>query len=246
MDTVSPVWTNVPGSLDTENPCSSIPEFSRSSEIFFEESSRDIELLETARVIGAVSSSVAVNNLWDIMMMDAKTNTIARTALNSSTSKSHMACAEKRRLLPSKKNSVQIIGSSVRYFQGFFKMSGISKLSPHDFDAFNPVSSMYSFHDSNSDSSSISAKNIHRGSKPVINPMNASRKHLVDANTYSRNIQNLTDDLTKKLPNNGKSLRRVRFDIPSDGKGTEDSTPYPEDSTPYPEDTTRYSEDSTL
>ena len=67
-----------------------------------------------------------------------------------------------------------------------------------------------------------------------MNPMNLSQKFNEDTDSYNRNIQSLTEDLTKKLPNNIKSLRRVRFSIPSDDRGTEDSTPYPDDGDPSP------------
>ena len=232
MIAINPQWKDLSDSLDQGNPCSPTSGSMRNSQVFSVASASDTENSKKAWTLSTLRSSITSKYLWAMLMMDSETNAVAHTALNSSTCKSNIVYTKNGNSMRNKRKSLQIVGSSVGYLSGFFKRPGISKLSSHDFDAFDPVSSMCSFHDSTPCQRSIVRGTTNRKSKAVMNPMNVHPKFSDDTNTYNRDIQNLTEDLTKKLPNNVKSLRRVRFNIPSDDRGTEDSSPYPEDADP--------------
>ena len=221
-------------SLDQGNPCSPTSGSVRGSQVFLVESALDPKNSKKGWILSALKGTITAQHLWAILIRDSETNTIAHTALNSSTCESNIICNENGNSTRNKRKSLQIIGTSVGYLRGIFKRPGIAKLSSLDFDAFDPVSSMCSFHDSTPCQRSISGGLANRKSKSVMNPMNLSLKFNEDMDSYNRDIQNLTEDLTKKLPNNVKSLRRVRFSIPSDDRSTEDSTPYPDDADPSP------------
>ena len=245
-DCVSPSWGE-----DKETAFSPTPDSSSASEaLSIGESTRDVLLSKSAWVATVIYDLLPVDKIFTMMMLDFYPNSTSRKALISPAMKAdQIEYGEKKESavfdVPHH-NSNPLLGPVKEKHhkkKGCLKKPTTerSRISGRDFNAFDPVTGMYTYRHHENEQRSPNIQITMNRNKSIPQSAYELRKPMSSSKDDSRTLQNVTEShKMKKIKDLGKSPRRVRFDLPSDGNVTEEEG---ETNTPNSETSDQYQPD---